>query len=99
MNAALGRLRRSWERMDAAIEASGGPWLLGENMTLADISVMPALVRMDDLNRSDMWGDLPRVKRWYDAIRVHPAFKPTYYFGSLLTEKYPHLREARKVSG
>ena len=46
MDAALGRLRRAYERMDAEIAASGGPWLLGERITLADVAVMPALVRM-----------------------------------------------------
>ena len=30
-----------------------------------------------------------------EAVRAHPAFRPTYYFGSLLTEKYPHLAEGK----
>src|SRR3954452_7496793 len=49
MNAALDRLRRTYQRMDAEMEKSGGPWLLGKDITLADIAVMPALVRMADL--------------------------------------------------
>ena len=92
MKAALDRLRRTYERMDAAIEASGGPWLMGREPTLADIAVMPALVRMADLGQDGAWQDLPRVARWFDAVRAHPAFKPTYYPGSLLTERFPHLR-------
>ena len=92
MKAALDRLRRTYERMDAAIEASGGPWLMGRAPTLADVAVMPALVRMADLGQDSAWQDLPRVARWFDAIRAHPAFKPTYYPGSLLTERFPHLR-------
>src|SRR5690606_21796343 len=40
MDAALGRLRRAWERMEAEIEASGGPWLLGKDITLADVAAM-----------------------------------------------------------
>ena len=39
MDAALARLRRTYERMDAEIERSGGPWLLGKKMTLADVAV------------------------------------------------------------
>jgi glutathione S-transferase len=93
MDAALGRLRRTYERMDQAIESSGGPWLQGKDITLADISVMPALVRMNDLGRSSDWEDLPRVANWFDQIRAHPAFKPTYYPGSLLTEIFAHLRK------
>ena len=96
MDAALARLRRAYERMDAEIERSGGPWLLGKNITLADVAVMPALVRMFDLNMPD-WQDLPRVVTWFDNIRSQSAFKPTYYHGSLLSERFPHLREKEKV--
>jgi glutathione S-transferase len=93
MNAALARMRRTYERMDAEIETSGGPWLIGGAVTLADIALMPAIVRMADLGRAADWAAFPRVARWYDEIRAQPAFKPTYYFGSLLTERFPHLRE------
>lgn len=94
MDNALRRLRRSWERMDAEIEASGGPWLLGRDISLADVAVMPALVRMHDLGMPE-WQDLPRVAAWFDLIRAQPAFEPTYYHGSLLSERFPHLRRPR----
>ncbi len=93
MNAALDRMRRTYARMDQSIEESGGPWLLGARPTLADVALMPAIVRMADLGLDTMWKEMPRIVRWYDEIRAHPAFKPTYYFGSLLTERFPHLRE------
>src|SRR6187397_1329584 len=93
MDGALGRLRRSYERMDDSIKDSGGPWLCGKDVTLADISVMPAIVRMADLGRESDWADLPRVAKWYELIRAQPAFKPTFYPGSLLTEQFPHLRK------
>jgi glutathione S-transferase len=91
MNAALERMRRTYERMDLEIAASGGPWLMGKDITLADVAVMPAVVRMADLGLDTMWKDMPRIVRWFAQIRAHPAFKPTYYFGSLLTERFPHL--------
>jgi glutathione S-transferase len=78
--------------MDAEIQKSGGPWLLGRDISLADVAVMPALVRMHDLDFAD-WQDLPRIVRWFDNIRAHPAFVPTYYPGSLLTERFPHLNK------
>jgi glutathione S-transferase len=95
MDQAVGRLRRTVERMDDWIAASGGPWLMGSQLTLADISLMPAIVRTDDINLDTAWADKPRVGRWFDEIRAHPAFKLTYYPGSLLTEQYPHLQELR----
>ena len=92
MDAALARLRRAYERMDAEIAKSGGPWLLGKDISLADVAVMPALVRMHDLGMPG-WQDLPRIVTWFDNIRSQPAFQPTYYHGSLLSERFPHLRE------
>ncbi len=60
--------------------AGRGCW--ARTITLADVAVMPALVRMDDLGLPG-WQDLPRIVTWFDNIRAHPAFKPTYYPGSL----------------
>src|SRR5215471_6099390 len=51
MDAALDRMRRTYERMDKSIAASGGPWLLGPDITLADVAVMPAIVRRADLGK------------------------------------------------
>src|SRR5882724_11578363 len=93
MDSALGRLRRTYEGIDESIKDSGGPWLFGQNITLADVSVMPALVRMADLGRDIDWADLPRFTKWYELIKAHAAFKPTYYSGSLLTERFPHLQK------
>ena len=97
MDAALARLRRAYERMDAEIEKSSGPWLLGKQITLADVAAMPALVRMHDLGLPD-WQDLPRVVTWFDNIRAHEAFKPTFYPGSLLSERFPHLKDKAAAS-
>jgi glutathione S-transferase len=47
---------------------------------------------MADLGLDHMWKDMPRIVGWYEEIRAHSAFKPTYYFGSLLTEHFPHLK-------
>jgi hypothetical protein len=47
---------------------------------------------MDDIRLAHMWAEKPAIGAWLDAIRADPAFRPTYYPGSLLTEKYPHLR-------
>jgi glutathione S-transferase len=92
MDSAMARLRRTYERMEREISTSRGPWLLGKDITLADVAVMPSIVRMADLGRQSDWADLPRVTEWYELIRTHAAFKSTYYPGSLLTERFPHLR-------
>jgi glutathione S-transferase len=102
MNGALDRLARAVARMDDWLAESGGPFLMGEAITLADIAVMPVIVRMDDINLHGVWAEKPAIGRWLEAIRSQDAFAPSYYHGSLLTEKYPHLarlREERQAAG
>lgn len=94
MNKALERLRRAIVRMSETLHDSGGPWLMGPNLTLADIAIMPVLVRMADLGLGTFWEHLPEIDQWLAALRVRPAFSKTYYFGSLLTEKYPELKNS-----
>ncbi|MBJ3775454.1 glutathione S-transferase family protein [Acuticoccus mangrovi] len=97
MAEATGRLRRGVERMGHWLAESGGPWLMGACQTLADIAVMPVIVRMDDIGMAPMWDDFPAIGRWFEELKATDAFRPTYYSGSLLTEKYPHLAEAKRA--
>jgi glutathione S-transferase len=98
MKTSMDRLARSVRRMDEAIRASGGPFMLGR-LTLADIAIMPVIVRLEDINLTSMWDEHPAVGVWLEAIQAHPAYARTYYFGSLLTEKYPHLRKQLSAAG
>jgi glutathione S-transferase len=91
MNEALSRLQRAVLRMDEWIEQHGGSWLQGNQISYADIAVMPVIVRMQDINLSYYWDNLPKVAKWLEKIHEHAAFSKTFYHGSLLTEKYPHL--------
>jgi glutathione S-transferase len=95
MDEAMGRLRRGVERMAGWLRASGGPWVMGADLSLADLSIMPVIVRMDDINLGHVWDDLPEIPAWFDAIRARPEYDKTYYHGSLLTQKYPHLAELK----
>ena len=104
MSKAVDRLNKGILRMAAALDG-GGPWLLGEQFTLADIAIMPVLVRMEDLGMAHMWADHPRVAEWLRLIKLRPAFEKTFYEGALLSEKYPVLglpgidRPARQTQG
>jgi glutathione S-transferase len=96
MDIATDKLQRTVVRMNEWITQSGGPWLMGKKLSLADIAVMPVIVRMADINMDDVWQDMPQIATWLNNIQTHEAFKPTYYSGSLLTEKYPHLATLKK---
>jgi glutathione S-transferase len=98
MKSSMEQLARSIRRMDDMIRTSGGPFMLGQ-LTLADIAIMPVIVRLDDINLASMWDQHPSVATWLDAIRGHHAYAKAYYPGSLLTEKYPHLRKQLSAAG
>jgi glutathione S-transferase len=70
---------------------------MGRYLSLVDLSIMPVIVRMDDINLGYLWDDHPEVQAWLDRIRATPEFARTYYHGALLTEKYPHLADLRKA--
>jgi glutathione S-transferase len=82
----LGELAETCRRMDDAI-SRGGPWLMGEQFTLADVLVMPSIDRMADLGLSTIWdGKYPAVVRWYEQLQARPAFRATYYTGSRVSD-------------
>lgn len=74
------RLRQCLERMERSLES--GPWLIGEAFTLADVSLAPTLVRMEDIAIDHLWQDLPQVARWYARIQQRPSFATAFYPGS-----------------
>ncbi|MBO6757180.1 MAG: glutathione S-transferase family protein [Roseibium sp.] len=93
MNEATARLQRGVDRMAGWLQGSGGPWIMGAHLTLADIAMMPVIVRLDDIGMETLWDDYSHVARWLELIRETQAYEKTYYFGALLTEQYPDLAE------
>ncbi|MDH3747254.1 MAG: glutathione S-transferase family protein [Gammaproteobacteria bacterium] len=87
-NAALDRLRQTVERMEKGLADSGGPWLMGDTLTLADYCIAPTLDRMNDLGLGDTWNDLPRVCEWIERVQSRPAYAKTFYKGTRLSEIY-----------
>jgi glutathione S-transferase len=85
----LEQLTETCRRMDAAVRKKG-PWLMGEQFTLADVLVMPSIDRMADLGLSSVWeGKYPGVGEWYKRLRARPAFKDTYFPGSRVSDFLP----------
>lgn len=88
VEASVEQISNTTRRMEAALEK--GPWLLGSDLTLADIIVAPLIDRMSDLGFSDVWEDnLPRVQDWYKRMQARPAFQATFYKGSRMSEFLP----------
>jgi glutathione S-transferase len=81
------KLTQTCERMERSLEA--GPWLIGEQFTLADISLIPTLVRMSDIGLEGLWRDRPHVADWFERVRVRPSFSATFVRGSRLSIVVP----------
>ena len=90
MRNAESRLRMTIERMQSQLERNG-PWLLGE-YSLADICIIPVVVRMNDIGLCDLWADCERVGEWLSRFMERDALQKTFYFGSLLSEKYGDVK-------
>jgi len=88
VEASLEQIANTCSRMNAALEK--GPWLLGEQYTLADIIVAPLIDRMADLGMDYVWTEkFPRVADWYARMQARPAFQRTFYPGTRMSEFLP----------
>jgi glutathione S-transferase len=74
------RLRQTVERIDAAV--AKGSFLAGETISLADLCVLPTIVRMSDIGLESIWADLGEFKRWYELMRARPSFDKAFYPGA-----------------
>ena len=67
---AIANWEKAFKTMDTALsetpEGNGGPWLLGDKFTLADINMIPYVWRIEFLDLINIWTDQrPRVKAWW----------------------------------
>lgn len=49
-------------------------WLAGDALSLADLSYMPFVERLEILGFADLWTGRPDVTRWAAALKAHPAY-------------------------
>ncbi len=64
---------------DMQISLERNDWLAGAAFTLADIAVIPYLVRLDLMTLLEIWrADCPRVFEWLSAVRSRRGYAPTY---------------------
>jgi glutathione S-transferase len=102
--AAIKRLDKMIADMDAAFAEHGGPWLVGQAYSLADVDYAPYVTRLDHLKfLPGMIAKRPRVAAWYDRLRARKPyqdalskwFNPKYL--PLMDEKgseaWPRVRE------
>ena len=89
---AIGAYERAFKYMEETLE-QGGPWLLGEHVTLADINLMPLVARLAYLGLLDVWvSERPHVKAWWERAQGWPSFKSG--LSDLITEtEFSEMRQ------
>ncbi|MEE2999687.1 MAG: glutathione S-transferase family protein [Pseudomonadota bacterium] len=89
---ALDDIRQTVERIDSAIKDNGGPWIMGDQYTLADLCVGPLIDRMEDLGYKHLWEeDLQFMSEWLENMKGRAAYKQAYYSGARYSEIFPDL--------
>ena len=90
IDAALDILEEMTGRIERYLASSGGPWLFGERLTLADINVAPYVVRFDE----ERPGRLPaRAAEWWSRFIARPAWR-TAEIGPYVEDTERSIRDA-----
>ncbi|MGI9571275.1 MAG: glutathione S-transferase family protein [Desulfobulbia bacterium] len=85
--AALEQITNTCQRMENAI--ADGPWLVGNQYTLADIIMAPLIDRMEDLGFAYLWNEnYPGMRDWMSRIKLRPAFLKAFPAGCRLSEMH-----------
>jgi glutathione S-transferase len=92
--ASLAQLQQTITRMEQALTANR--FLCGENLTLADICVIPTIDRMRDIGFGDMVNDARCVRRWWNDVEQRDSFANTFYPGTRVSERYEVLPNGTK---
>jgi glutathione S-transferase len=72
---AIGAYERAFKLMEQTL-AEGGPWIVGDRVTLADINMMPFVARLSYLGLLDLWTkERPHINAWWDVVQQWPSFK------------------------
>ena len=92
---AVQRYQKLLQDMETAL--AGGDWLAGETYSLADIGLIPYLLRLDHLGMSGMWSEQTKVAAWYDRVRQRPSYQ-TAVTDWLVAPAVISMQEAGKLA-
>jgi glutathione S-transferase len=71
IDAALDILEDMTRQIEAYLENSGGPWLFGQRLTLADLHAAPYVIRFEEERPGRL---RPLTARWWDALKARPSW-------------------------
>ena len=87
--------------IDDAIK--NGPYLVADTYSLADVAVIPYILRLELLRLSRMWDGRPNVAAWWERVRQRPSTDTAIFnrmmegdaapFKSLQPDPWPKVQE------
>jgi glutathione S-transferase len=96
LSQAESRLAMTIDRMEKQLE-DGRPWLLGD-YSLADICIVPVMIRLNDIGMNHLWSEQHQVGAWFARFQERDALQKCFYFGSLLSEQYGDIEVNKPAS-
>ena len=71
----VGQFEIAFDKMEKDLSA-GGPWLVGADLSLADINMMPFVARLAYLDLLDVWiADRPATQAWWKLAQTRESFE------------------------
>jgi glutathione S-transferase len=85
-----------------------GDYLAGRSYSLADVAVIPYILRLELLKLSKMWDHHPGVAAWWERVRQRPSTEKAIFkrmteadaapFKNLQTDPWPKVQELLKAA-
>ena len=88
---------------DIETALANGPWLAGDEFSLADLSYAPYITRLDHLQLQFLWDHRPHIPNWYDRLRERRSYRdaligwPNESYYALMKEKGLETRSRVKA--
>ena len=81
---ASGYVREALESHDKMLRwmndgLASAPYLAGDSYSLADVAVIPYVLRLELLNLAGMWADRPRVADWWRRMQERPSTRTAIF--------------------
>ncbi|MEP5154619.1 glutathione S-transferase family protein [Planktotalea sp.] len=78
-------LRMTVERIEKALVI--GPWVLGGQLTLVDLTLAPLIDRMLDMGCLEFFEDAPKTLEWMARLQARPSYDQAFYKGARLSDR------------
>ena len=87
-----------WKRQlaDMNTALASGDWLVGDELTLADLAYLPYMSRFEHLHMTEIWSRYPALGSWFDRCKQTAAYRNG--IAAWLNPKYLELMKERGLA-